>query len=105
MLFFFLYSIQYIQKQSNNDKQKTKTNKLWKIKVIGLPIVVGALGTIPKELVKELEDLEIRGGVYPDYNIIKIGKNTEESPGNLRRLAVSQILVKNYQLSQVRKTL
>ena len=35
-----------------------------------IPIVVGALGTIPKGLVKELENLEIRD--HPDYRIIKI---------------------------------
>ena len=31
------------------------------MKVMGIPVVIGALGTIPKGLVKELEDLEIRG--------------------------------------------
>ena len=30
------------------------------MKVIVMPVVVGALGTIPKGLVKELEDLEIK---------------------------------------------
>ena len=35
--------------------------KLWNMKVI--PIVIGALGTISKGLVKELEDLEIRSQV------------------------------------------
>ena len=28
-------------------------------------------------------------GVHLEYNIIKIGQNTEKSPGNLGRLAVS----------------
>ena len=28
---------------------------------MAIPIVIGALGTIPKELVKRLENLEIRG--------------------------------------------
>ena len=31
------------------------------MKVMGIPIVIGALGTIPKGLVKRLEDLENRG--------------------------------------------
>ena len=35
------------------------------MKVTVIPIVVGALGTIPKRLVKGLEDLEIRGRVKP----------------------------------------
>ena len=35
--------------------------KLWNMKVTKIPIVIGALGTIPKGLIKGLEDLEIRG--------------------------------------------
>ena len=31
-----------------------------------------------------------RGEDHPDYSIIKIGQNTERSPGVLRRLAVTQ---------------
>ena len=34
-----------------------KLKNLWNMKVTVIPIVVGALGTIPKELVKGLEDL------------------------------------------------
>ena len=33
---------------------------------------------------------------HPDYSIIKIGQNTEKGPGDLRRLAVTQTLVKNH---------
>ena len=53
-----------------------------------IPIAVGALGTIPKGLVKGLKDLEIRS--HPDYSIIKISQNTERSPVDLRRLDVPQ---------------
>ena len=35
---------------------------------------------------------------HPNYNITKIDQNTEKSPGDLRRLAVTQPPVKNYQL-------
>ena len=35
--------------------------KMWNIKVMVLPIVIGALGTVNKRLLKELEDFEIRG--------------------------------------------
>ena len=35
--------------------------KLWNIKVKFIPIVIGALGTVTKELMKGLEDIEIRG--------------------------------------------
>ena len=33
-------------------------------------------------------------GDYPNENIIKIGQNSEKSPGNFRRFAVSQTPVK-----------
>ena len=36
-----------------------------------------------------------------DYSIIKIGQNTEKSPGDLRRLAVMQTLVRKHQLMLV----
>ena len=42
---------------------------------------------------------------YPEYRIIKIGQNTEKSPGDLRRLAVTQTRVRNHQLTLMRKTL
>ena len=29
---------------------------------------------------------------HPDYGIVKIGQNTEKSPGNLKRLAVFQTI-------------
>ena len=34
--------------------------KLWNIKVTVIPVVVSALGTVTKELVQRLDDLEIR---------------------------------------------
>ena len=37
--------------------------KLWNMKVTIVPIVVGALGTITKGLLKGLEDLEVGGRV------------------------------------------
>ena len=41
-------------------REMKKKQQLWNMKVKVTAIVVGALGTIPKELVKGLEDLEIR---------------------------------------------
>ena len=41
-----------------------------------IPIVIGALGTIPKGLVKGLEKLEIRGQMKT--TIVEIGKNIEK---------------------------
>ena len=43
-------------------------------------------------------------GDPPNDNIIKIGPNTEKSPGDLRRLPVSQTPVENYQLTLAWKT-
>ena len=40
-----------------------RNEKLWNLKVTVIPIKICALGTIPKILVKGLEDLEIRGQV------------------------------------------
>ena len=37
--------------------------QMWNMKVTVIPILIGALGTVTKELVWELEDLEIRGWV------------------------------------------
>ena len=61
-----------------------------------IPMVVVALRTIPKGLVKVLEDLEIRRHRdSPDYNITKVSQNIEKSRGDLRRLTVTQYPVKN----------
>ena len=51
-----------------------------------------------------LEKLENRKNRdYPDRSIFKIGWNTEKSSGDLKRLAVTQTLVKDHQLVLVRK--
>ena len=40
-------------------------------------------------------------GDHLNYSIIKIDQNTEKSPGDLRRLAVTQTPVENHQLTLV----
>ena len=60
------------------------------MKVTMVPIVIAAFGTVTKGLLKGLEDLEVEG-------LIKDDQNTEKSPGDLRRLAVTQTPVKNHQ--------
>ena len=65
-----------------------------------------ALGSIPEDLVKgtiRFNYRKKRGG-HPDNSIIKIGQNTEESARDLRRLAVTQIPVKDHQLTLMLKT-
>ena len=44
-------------------------------------------------------------GDHPNYSIVEIGQNTKKNPVVLRRLAVVQTPVGNYQLTPVRKTL
>ena len=81
--------------------------KLWNMKVTIAPIVIGAFVTITKGLLKGLEDLEVGGwsGDHPNVSIIENGQNTEKSPGDLRRLAVTQTPVKTHQLTLMWKTL
>ena len=45
------------------------------------------------------------GGDNPNYCIVEIGQNTEKSPSDLRRLAITQSPVKNHQLMLMWKTL
>ena len=77
------------------------------MKVTIVPIVIGALGTITKGLLKGLEDLDVGGRVetIPNDSIAENGQNPETSPGDLRRLAVTQTPVKNHQLILMWKTL
>ena len=41
---------------------------------------------------------------YPNYNIIEVDQNTEESSGDMRRLAVTQPPVKDHLLTLVWET-
>ena len=70
------------------------------MKLTMTPIAMGEHGIIPEGLIKGLRNLEISGD-HPEERIIKIGQNTEKSPGDLRRLAVTQTLVKNHQRTLV----
>ena len=56
----------------------------------------------PLKLGKGTRRFEIRGiGEQSDYIIIKIGQNIEYIPGDLTRFAITQTLVKDYQLMLV----
>ena len=67
--------------------------KLWNMKVTIVPIVIGALGTISTGLLKR------PGGLgswwtcsdYPNDSIDENSQNPETCPGDLRRLAVTQL--------------
>ena len=70
------------------------------MKVMVIPIVFCALVTVPKDLEKRLGELEIKGRIdHPDHSIVEITKNTQKSPGDLRRLAVTLTSVKNHPLN------
>ena len=76
------------------------------MKMTIIPIVIGAFGTVTKGLLKGLGDLEIGGRVdSPNYTIVENSQNTEKSPGDLRRLAVTQTQMRDHQLSLMWKTL
>ena len=70
------------------------------MKVTVIPVVTGALGTITKRLKSGPGDLDIRGRgeTLQTTDFFQIGQNTEECPGNLRRLNVTQTPVENHQL-------
>ena len=61
----FVVSVDNIVKMKENgkgDKSLDRTRearKLWKMKVTVIPIVIGALGMIPKGWIRELDDLGI----------------------------------------------
>ena len=44
-------------------------------------------------------------GGHPNYCIVEIDQNTKRSPGDLRRIAVTQTPVERHLLTLVRKTL
>ena len=96
------------EKKKKRDKYLDLTwelQTLWNIKVTAMPIIIRALGKIPKLLFKGLGDFKITGQVDIIQTSALIGQNTEESPGELRRLTVSHSPMKNYQLTLVWKTL
>ena len=60
----------------------------------------------PQRLAKEIGRVgnQRKNRDHPNHSIVEIGHNTENSPGDVRKLAVSQTPVKDYQLMTVRKT-
>ena len=71
--------------------------KLWNMKVTIIPIVIDTFGTVTKGLSKGTGGLGNRrtSGNHSNFYIIENGQNTEKSPGDLKRLAVTSTLVKN----------
>ena len=101
-----------IKLKESEEKDKSldlarELKKLWNMKVTVIPIVVGALGTVTKGLVKRPEDLEIRGRVETIQTIALLRSVycIIKSPGDLRRLVVSQTSVKDPQITLMGKNL
>ena len=63
-----------------------------------IPIVIGALGTVTKGLLKGLEDLEV-GGLVETIQTTKLLRTARIMRRVLRRLAVTQTPVKDHQLT------
>ena len=72
--------------------------KLWNMKVTIIPIVIGAFGTVTKGLLKGLEDLEV-GGRVETIQMTALLRTARILRRDLRRLAVTQTLLKDYQLT------
>ena len=72
------------------------------MKVTVIPVVIGALGAVLKGLVKRLKEQDIEGSAETIQTSAlqrsTRDQNTEKSPWDLKRLAVTQTLVKDYQL-------
>ena len=64
----------------------------WNMKVMVILIVIDRISTVTGRLRNKGTH-----GDQPNYRI-KIGQNTKKSPGDLRRLAVTQTPMKNHQL-------
>ena len=73
--------------------------KLGNVKGTIIPIVIGALGAVTKGTGGFHNNRT--NGDHPNYCIVDIGLNTKKSPGDLRKLTVTQTPVRNNQLTLV----
>ena len=80
-----------------------KLKELWNMKITVIPIVHGVLGTILRCLPKGTGRVG-NWRTCRDHRNYKIGQNTEKSPGDLRRLVLTQTLSKDHKLTLVWKT-
>ena len=87
-----------IERKQKKDKYldlARELKKLWNMKVTVISMVICALGTITKGIGAETEEFGNKrmSRDHPSYCIVKIGQNSEKSPGDLWRLVVSQTLI------------
>ena len=73
------------------------------MKVTVIPVIVGTLGTVSngKEKIERIGN-QRKNRDHLDHSIVKIGKNIQKSRLDLRRIAVTQTLVKDHQHSLVK---
>ena len=78
---------------------------MWNMKVTITPIVIGSLGTVDEALVKGTRGLGNKrtDGDHPNYCITEIGQNTEKRSEYLRRYALTQTPMIDYQLTLMGK--
>ena len=72
-----------------------------------IPLIIGAFATVTKDVPTGTGELGNKrtSGDHPNDSIVEIGQDSKKSPGDLRRLAVSQIPGRTCQLTIVWKTL
>ena len=80
--------------KANEKKDKyldIELKKLLKMNVTLIPIVIGALGTTLKGMMNGAGRVGnwSTSRDHSNYNIVKIGYNTEKCPGDLRKLAIT----------------
>ena len=73
------------------------------MKVTVIPVVISALSIVTKRLVQGTRGTGNKwtSGDHPNYSIVEISQNTKKSPGDMRRLAVTQTPGKEHQLTQI----
>ena len=81
--------------------------KLWNLKVIIIPIVIGAFGMVTKGLLKSLEDLEVgdREENIQTTALLRTATILKRILGDLKRLDVIKTPVKNHKLTLIWKIL
>ena len=95
-----------IKEYSKRDKYldfSRELKNLWNMKVAVIGIVIGALETVPKDLVMGMEKLEIgrRAETIQTKRLLRLAR---KSLRDLRKFAIPQIPVKVHQLTLVGKT-
>ena len=90
-----------LKESEKKNKYQDLATELWNMKVTIIPILIGAFRIVTKGTGGR-ESRRTRGD-HQNYYIIENGQNTEKSPGDLRKLAVTQTPVKDNQLTLMGK--